>query len=52
MTGTDGGTEIGTGSDVDNGVDSNLDGGRESAMTDATPLMKIGEVAEIGRAHV
>ena len=46
MTGTDGGTEIGTGSDVDNGVDSNLDSGRESAMTDATPLMKIGEVAE------
>lgn len=46
MTGTDGGTEIGTGSDVDNGVDSNLDSGRESAFTDATPLMKIGEVAE------
>lgn len=42
MTGTDGGTEIGTGSDVD----SNVESGREGAFTDATPLMKIGEVAE------
>lgn len=42
MTGTDGGTEGGTGSDVD----SNVESGREGAFTDATPLMKIGEVAE------
>ena len=42
MTGTNGGTEVGTGSDVD----SNVESGREGAFTDATPLMKIGEVAE------
>ena len=42
MTGTNGGTEVGTGSDVD----SNVESGREGAFTDATPLRKIGEVAE------
>ena len=42
MTGTNGGTEVGTGSDVE----SNVESGREGAFTDATPLMKIGEVAE------
>ena len=42
MTGTNGGTEVGTRSDVD----SNVESGREGAFTDATPLMKIGEVAE------
>lgn len=38
MTGTDGGTE--------GSADSGVDSGGESAFTDATPLMKIGEVAE------
>ena len=46
MTGTDGGTEGGADRDVESGRDSGGESGREGAFTDATPLMKIGEVAE------